>query len=232
LPASGRWPVVTGALYGQRWKAEASVFNGREPDEDRADFDFGALDSVSGRVWFLPTANVALQVSAGTLTEAEASEHGDPRLDVTRVSASATYHAMRGDTGIWATTLAWGRNEESGHGSNALLVETNLTMQDRDSVFGRFEIVGKTAHDLAVSESDETFTVAKLQGGYTKYFDAWRGFKPGIGGALSAGFVPEELKSAYGSRVNMGFAVFVTLRPSAMTMMQGGHEHHGGGGSQ
>ena len=224
--------VVTGALYGQRWKAEASVFNGREPDEDRTNFDFGALDSVSGRVWFLPTPNLALQVSGGKLTEAEASENGGPRLDVKRVSASATYHAMRGDTGIWATTLAWGRNEESGHGSNALLVETNLTLQDRDSVFGRFEVVGKTAHDLALAESDEAFTVAKLQGGYTRYFDARGRFKPGIGGALSAGFVPEGLKSAYGSRVNMGFAVFVTLRPAAMTMMMhGGHEHHGGGGS-
>ncbi len=40
--------VVTGGVYGARWKAEASVFNGREPDEHRTDFDFGALDSVSG----------------------------------------------------------------------------------------------------------------------------------------------------------------------------------------
>ena len=50
--------------------------------------------------------------------------------------------------------------------------------------------------------------------------------------ALSAGFVPEALKSAYGSRVNMGFAVFLTLRPAAMMMMHRGHMHHGGGGSQ
>lgn len=217
--------VVTGALYGQRWKAEASVFNGREPDEDRSNFDFAPLDSVSGRIWFLPTPKVALQMSAGKLTEAEATENGGPRIDVTRVSASATYHAMRGDTGIWATTLAWGRNEESGHGANALLVETNLTLQDRDSVFGRFEIVGKTAHDLALTETEETFTVAKLQGGYTRYFDAWRGFKPGVGAALSAGFVPESLRPAYGSRVNTGFAVFLTFRPAAMTMMHPGHQH-------
>jgi hypothetical protein len=224
--------VVTGALYGQRWKAEASVFNGREPDEDRTDFDFGALDSVSGRVWFLPTPNVALQASAGRLTEAEAPENGGPRPDVARVSASATYHAMVGENGIWATTLAWGRNEESGHGSNALLIETNVTLQDRDSVFGRFEVAGKTAHDLAVAESDEAFTVAKLQGGYTRYLDAWREFKPGIGASLSAGFVPEPLESAYGSRVNIGFAVFVTLRPAAMTMGRTGHQHGLAGQSQ
>src|SRR5437773_6012352 len=31
--------VITGGVYGQRWKAEASVFNGREPDEKRTNFD-------------------------------------------------------------------------------------------------------------------------------------------------------------------------------------------------
>jgi hypothetical protein len=33
---------------------------------------------------------------------------------------------------------------------------------------------------------------------------------------VSAGFVPERLESAYGSRINGGFAVFLTLRPAAM----------------
>jgi hypothetical protein len=32
--------VVTGAVFTPRWKAELSVFNGREPDENRWDFDF------------------------------------------------------------------------------------------------------------------------------------------------------------------------------------------------
>jgi hypothetical protein len=52
--------VITGGVYGPKWKAETSVFNGREPDEDRADFDLAALDSFSGRVWFLPTRRLAL----------------------------------------------------------------------------------------------------------------------------------------------------------------------------
>ena len=65
-------------VYGTRWKAEASAFNGREPDEERTGFDLAPLDSVSGRVWFLPTANLAMQVSAGQLTEAEPGEDGEP----------------------------------------------------------------------------------------------------------------------------------------------------------
>src|SRR5688572_3126242 len=44
--------LVTAGLYGRRWKAEVSIFNGREPDEHRADFDLGSLSSVSGRLSF------------------------------------------------------------------------------------------------------------------------------------------------------------------------------------
>ena len=217
--------VITAGAYGQRWKAEASVFNGREPDETRTNIDFAALDSLSGRVWFLPTSKLAFQVSAGKLTDAEESDDALSRVDVSRVTASATYHSPLGEKGIWATTVGWGRNEESGHSSNALLVETNLTLQDLNSWFGRFEIAGKTSHDLAIAETEEDFTVAKLQGGYTRYLPAWKGLKPGIGAELSAGFVPDRLKTAYGSRVNAGFGVFLTLRPAAMMM----HAEHGGG---
>jgi hypothetical protein len=213
--------VMTGALYGSRWKAEASVFNGREPDDQRADFDLGALDSVAGRLWWLPTPRLALQVSAARLAEAEADEHGGPAIDVTRATASATYHGMVRDGGVWATTIAWGRNVEAGQGSNAFLAETSLTLRDRDTWFGRFETVKKTAHDLAVAETDDGFFVAKLQGGYTRYLTTWRSLKPGVGGGLSVGLVPEALQDAYGSRANPGFGVFFTLRPAAMTMHQG-----------
>ena len=131
------------------------------------------------------------------------------------------YHTTVREQGLWATTLAWGRNVESGHGSNAILAETNFTLRDRDSWFARFEVVGKTAHDLAVAESDEAFTVAKLQGGYTRYLTTWRGLKPGVGATLSAGFVPADLSAAYGGRVHVGYGVFLTLRPAAMTMHAG-----------
>lgn len=207
--------VMTAGVYGDRWKAEASAFNGREPDEHRADVDFGALDSVSGRVSFLPTPNVALQVSSGRLTDAEASETGGAATDVMRVTASAVYHRALGEGGIWASTVAWGRNSEGDHSTNALLLESNVTLDDRDTWFGRLEIAGKTAHDLDVP-GDDIFTVSKLQGGYTRYFDARKGLRPGIGFSVSSGVVPDTLRSAYGSRANVGFGMFATMRPAAL----------------
>ncbi len=207
--------VITGGVYGARWKAEGSLFNGREPDEHRTDLDFGPLDSISGRVSFLPTARLSLQASAGRLTEAEAPEDGGRREDVSRLTASVTYHAAVAGDGVWATTLAWGRNQEAGHGSNALLLESSLTLHDRDSWFGRFETVGKTAHDLALGEGrDEAFTVAKLQGGYTRYLRAWRRLTPGFGAALSVAGVPQALNPAYGRRLNPGLAAYATVRPA------------------
>jgi hypothetical protein len=207
--------VVTGGVYGKTWKAETSVFNGREPDDTRTNFDFGALDSWSGRVWFLPTSRWALQLSAGRLTDAEAGEPGEPRVDVDRVTASATYHHMLRPGSIWASTVGWGRNHEPGTDATpAFLAETNLTLDDRDTWFGRVEVSAKSGHDLAI-ELPGLFTVAKLQGGYTRYFSHWHGLAPGGGAGLSAGIVPDSLKPFYGSRVNIGFAVFLTLRPES-----------------
>jgi hypothetical protein len=205
--------VATAGVYGKRWKAETSVFNGREPDEDRAGFDFGALDSFSGRVSFLPADRWALQVSAGRLNEAEAGHDGGPRVDLTRVTASATYHRIPRPGSIWASTVGWGMNRESeGTATNALLAETNITLDERDSWFGRFELSGKSGHDLAI-ESEDVFTVAKLEAGYTRYLAPWNGWTPGVGAAVSAGIVPASLEPLYGNRVNAGVAVFFNVRP-------------------
>ena len=130
-----------------------------------------------------------------------------------RATASATYHRMLGPDSIWASTIGWGRNQESGGDATAaLLAETNLTWHERDTWFGRFELSGKSGHDLAL-DSHEVFTVARLAGGYTRYFPAWNGLKPGVGAGLSAGVVPESIESVYGHRVNVGLAIFLTLRP-------------------
>jgi hypothetical protein len=206
--------VVTGGVYSQRWKVEGSVFNGREPDEHRADFDLGKLDSVSGRLWLLPTSRFALQFSIGRLTDAEEGDHGGSPIDVVRTTASMSYHQPLQDNSLWATTVAWGNNSESNRRSNALLLETTLTLRDRDTWYGRFEIVGKNAHDLAVADSDEQFAVAKIQAGYTRYLRDLGPFQPGVGAGLSLGIVPETLEDDYGNRANVGAAVYVTLRPA------------------
>lgn len=218
--------LLTTGLYDRRWKAELSIFNGREPDEDRADLDWGALDSVSARFTFLPTSGLALQVSAAQLIEAEAEFPPEPRRDLNRATASLTYHAMSAER-AWATTLAYGVN--SGHEvipgdevdlvTHAVLLESSLTFRERHTWFGRVEVVGKAGHDLHIHEAPATvFTVGKLQGGYVRYFSAWKGLVPGIGGTASASIVPSALVPHYSGRVSPGFGVFFTVRPARHTM--------------
>ena len=217
--------VATVGVYGRRWKVEGSIFNGREPDDERHDFDFGALDSFSGRMWFLPTPRVSLQVSAGHLAEAEESHETATRVDVNRSTASATYHhPFRAGSSLWASTIGWGRNTEEGESTDFVLLETNITFDEQDTYFGRLEIGGKSAHDLDVHDVDDVFTVAKLQAGYVRYFEPWRALKPGIGGSVSLSLVPTALDAVYGERATLGFGVFVTLRPAAMSM-SGGNTH-------
>jgi hypothetical protein len=204
--------VVTGGVYGRTWKAEASVFNGREPDDRRYNFDLAALDSYSGRLWWLPTAQWALQVSAGHLKETESRATG-PREDVDRVTASATYHRLVNDR-VWATTIAWGQNREAGRSTPALAIETAADLSTTDTAFARGELVSKTPAELVLPlNDDQTFAVSKLQVGYTRWFAESRGMKAGLGGSVGLSIVPETLKSFYGGRSAGEFSVFLTVRP-------------------
>lgn len=212
--------VITSGVYSSRWKAEASLFNGREPDDRRYDLDLAALDSVSGRLSFLPTPSVVMQLSAGHLNEAEAVHATGPPVDVDRVTASATYHRQRAGGHLWANTLAWGSNRELGETTHGVTAESSLTLGGRHTWFGRVELNGKPGHDLHIHEAeDEVFTVGKVLGGYTHYLPARRGVTPGIGATLSSAFVPERLQPRYGG-VGIGFGVFLTLRPAAHEMTQ------------
>ncbi|HUF90366.1 MAG TPA: hypothetical protein VMR66_10370 [Gemmatimonadota bacterium] len=207
--------VATAGVYGRRWKAEASLFNGREPDSERHDLDLDALDSFAGRVWLLPSDRWAMQVSAGRLHEAEVHEVGGPPIDVTRVTASLTYHRPLAG-GIWASTIAWGRNREEGEATHAFLAETNLNRAERTLLYGRIEVVEKSGEDLVLPEGleHESYTVGKLGVGGVRQLASLAGLAPGIGVGVTLSRVPEDLEDVYGDRTLLGGQLFLRLRPS------------------
>lgn len=214
--------VVTAGVFGRRWKIEGSIFNGREPDDRRYDFDFGAMDSYSGRFWFLPDDHWALQVSAGHLTQAE-QRVGEPRVDVDRVTASATFNVPLQSGGNWATTAAFGLNSEQDHSSNGILLESSLDLEERDILFSRLELVQKSGQDLSVPGVDlhaESW-VSKLALTYVRQIRIAIGsagllFGAGVGASLN--WVPTEFAAAYGGRWPWGFLGFLSLRPAPMQM--------------
>jgi len=216
--------VVTAGLYGHRWKVEGSAFNGREPDENRFDFDLGRLDSWSGRVWFLPNDRWALQASVGQLTEAEAPrEPGEHREDVRRATASVTNLQPLGSRVTWANTLIWGQNRAHGLSTAAVLLESSANFEERNIFFGRGEVARKSGEDLVIDEeapalANEVFTVGKLSVGYVRQFGNGGALLPGIGAQISMSYVPSDLEPFYDTRTPVGIAIFASLRPRQMPM--------------
>lgn len=214
--------VITGGVYGRQWKMEGSLFNGREPDEKRTTIDLDRLDSYSGRLWYLPTERWALQISAGRLNEAEPGHApGEPRVDVTRYTTSATYHQPLPSGGTWATTAMLGRNIEEGQGTTAALLESSLKLGQSDIFFGRAEWAEKAGHDLALEHAleEEIFSVATLSAGYVRQFGPVGGWLPGLGVQPAVNFVPAALEPFYGERRPIGLTVFGSLRPARTEMM-------------
>ena len=209
--------VVTAGVFTYRWKFEGSVFNGREPDENRWNIDPIRLDSYSGRVTFNPTVNWSFTTGYGYLHEPEAQE---PNLSFHRAAASALYGRKLGDQGQWAAAFVWGANAVSGAAlSNSLLVESEAVLKKRSTVFGRAEWVQKSADDLVLDvplasfSPDRRFGVSTLSLGYVGEIKRWSGATLGVGGMGTVNFIPEVLEPAYGSRAPLGLWVFVRLRP-------------------
>ena len=214
--------VASAGVFGTRWKVEVSAFNGREPDENRFDLDLDALDSFSGRLWFAPSDRWSVQISKGHLKEAEVVAYGGLRRDVDRTTASATYHQLVGITGFWSVTGAWGRNAEDDHATDAVLVETDLALDARNTLFARAEGAGKTGEELILPElGHDPVTVAKLHLGYTRQLPGSGMFEPRVGGALSFSAIPDRAQQAYGRGSGFGILVFFSVRPGATFITPG-----------
>src|SRR5947209_11969048 len=106
-PISHHWQDSTHitfgvATLGAAWrnvKLEGSIFTGREPGENRYNFDEPRFDSYSGRVSWNPTKDVALQVSHGYLKGPEALE---PDAKLHRTTASIIYNHSLGTDANWS----------------------------------------------------------------------------------------------------------------------------------
>lgn len=156
-PLSHHWVDATHITFGVatlgfrlgKFKIEGSSFTGREPDEERFNFDKPRFDSWSSRLSFNPSQNWALQVSHGFLNSPEELH---PEKDINRTTASATYSfPLANDDWINAVAL-WGSNKAIEHESeNAFLLEGSW--RRKNFIFhGRYEFVQKSVEELNLDE--------------------------------------------------------------------------------
>jgi hypothetical protein len=210
--------LVTAAVDHGPVTVEASVFNGREPDENRWDFDFGRLDSVSARVWVRPTAEWELQASTGHLVAPEQLEPGN----IERTTASASWFRPNGSD---FTAVAFGYGVNVLETANRHAVFGEVTRRENGlSVFGRAEAVQvETALLLTdvvpTSPAQEALkdTVGAFTLGAAHDLARWRGFETNIGGAVTFYALPTVLGDTHGPHP-VSFQLFFTVRPPVSGM--------------
>ena len=142
--------AVTAAIDHGPWTIEGSVFNGREPDEDRWDFDFGPLDSFAARIWLRPREQWELQLSSGRLKAPEELGHGD----IVRTTASASWLKQNGEN-FTAATAAYGINNGDDVNRGSFVMEATKR-SGRFSTFGRLEYVEVETATLLGDDSSGT----------------------------------------------------------------------------
>jgi hypothetical protein len=208
--------VVTAGIDRGPWVVEGSIFNGREPDDNRWDFDFGRLDSFAGRVWFKPTSEWEFQLSSGRLKSPEALETGE---NITRSTASASWTRSATSSSIASVTVGVGRNDTT-HGARGALFVEGARHARRTTVYTRLEVVQAETELLQhgvvpeggaarIADAVVAFTAGGVHDVLT-----WHGFDGGIGGDVTFYGVPAVLQPTY-SPHPVSFHSFFRLRPPA-----------------
>jgi hypothetical protein len=213
--------VVTAAVDRGPWVLEGSVFNGREPDQNRWDFDFGPLDSFSGRIWYRPTKEWELQASTGYLRNPEELEPGN----IVRSTASGSWTRKNGSA-ISSVTAGYGRNDTDRGARNAAFLE-GARQADANTVYARFEGLQV---ETAILQTDRVIiknlggTAANIKSpvfaltiGVVRDVVAWNGFEGGVGADVTFYGVPSALRPMYSDHP-VSFHVFFRMKPPAGSM--------------
>jgi hypothetical protein len=219
-PLGHHWQDATHITFGvatlgvryKNLKIEGSSFTGREPDEDRYNFDKARFDSYSWRLSYNMGSNWAFQFSQGYINAPEALE---PGVDVTRTSASALYAKQMNTDRHFTAALVWGLNDKGeDHKEHSLLLEENYQF-GRNALFSRYEFIQKSAEELDLENELGHITpdIHVLSIGYNRRLLQRKGIELLAGTKATLNFPAEELKPIYGN-MPVGFQVYLQVRPS------------------
>ena len=226
-PLGHHWQDATHILFGvatagfrYKWiKLEGSTFKGREPDENRFNFDRPRFDSYSYRVSVNPSPSLAFQFSQGFLTS---PEEAHPEDDVVRTAASVLHSKGLGREGRYVTSaFVWGKNTHDGINESAYLAESSLQI-DRAAFYGRYEHVTKSQEELGLY-NDETgaesqlLTINNLTLGMNYRVAQKRNTDLVLGVQLTGAAPDRTLQRLYGTTPISG-QIYLRLSPSLMTM--------------
>jgi hypothetical protein len=204
--------VATLGLRYKIVKAEGSIFTGREPDENRYNFDKPLFDSYSYRVSVNPSGSFSVQFSQGFIKSPEAVE---PAVNLIRTTASVSYTLQFNDQEFIASSLIWGMNHLSdGAKLNSLLLEANLKIKPITPYF-RYEFVQKNASELQILKypDNPVFNINAITLGLNRnLFTVLKtDLSVGIQGTLS--FPGKDLATVYGN-YPLAAEIYIKIAPA------------------
>lgn len=210
--------VATLGIRAGKFKLEGSSFTGREPNENRYDFDKPRFNSWSGRLSANPTRNWALQVSHGYIKSPELLHPGE---NVHKSTASAIYNSDVQSNRYFSATGLWGMNKFKGRkGENAFLLEAAWHINNI-AVYGRYEFAEKSAEELILDENEyghhTLYDINALTLGLNADVLKFSKTRLALGGNFSIHNAPEKLDNLYG-RNPMSFQVYLRLYPELMNL--------------
>ena len=219
-----------GLIYGPV-KMDASIFTGREPDEERFGFDKPRFDSYSARISVNMSKRWSLQVSRAYIHGPEAHA---PEIDMWRTAVALLYgHSSA--KGHFSSAFVWGSNDPTGdlgagnhlhfEGRNgthlhahtvtqqSFLLENDLS-RDHITFYNRIELLQKDGAELGIPSLEDTlFWIGSGTVGLSKPVMRAKFFDTMVGVQASVYLVPEELQYTYGqSPVSGQFYVRLNLQ--------------------
>lgn len=210
------------ATVGFRYKIvkfEVSNFTGREPNENRYNFDKPDFNSWSYRFSVNPTDNFAAQVSQAFIKSPESLE---PEENITRTTASILHSIVLGQTTHLTSAAIWGMNQKwEDRPEHSALIESNLQM-NKTAVYGRFESIQKSEHELNVdiNGEDKLFLINALTLGTSYNFLHAFNTNVRIGIQASAFLIPSELRGLYG-KFPLSAEIYIHVLPINMNALPG-----------
>lgn len=226
-PLSHHWQDATHITFGvgtlgfryKKVKLEGSIFTGREPDENRYNFDKPIFDSYSYRISTNPNRNISLQFSQGFIKSPEALF---PDEDIFRTTSSVIHTKQFEEGKFISSTLVWGMNHSDGENLNSLLLESNLQLKPI-AIYTRYEFIQKDAHELQLHQFDDNqvFNINAFTIGLNKILVNNKKGNVSVGTQATINFSDKNLKSIYGNSP-LGGQIYLKFSPPTGNT----HHHH------
>lgn len=197
-------------------KIDASIFTGREPDEERLRFDKPRFDSYSARLSVNLGTQWAFQASRAYMKGPEVHA---PDIDMWRTAVSLLY-GRNGADANFSSAFVWGVNDPTGSADGAshvhttgrngehlhahtvkqhsFLAEADLNLK-KTAFYSRMEYLQKDGAELGISDlQDNLFWIGSCTVGAAREVVSAKVFDLMAGVQASVYRVPEALKPSYG----------------------------------